>query len=87
MPVNPNPVENIRVSLDEIFSDYPALMTLEEVAQALRIGHLTAARWRREGRLPACRLPGTKNWLIVRDELARALMAGRLTSQQAEEDR
>lgn len=83
--MDPDPVENIRARPDAIFGDYPALMTLEEVATALRIGHLTAARWRREGRLPACRLPGTKNWLIIRDELALALMAGRLRSMKTEE--
>lgn len=83
--MDPDPVENMRANPNAVFGDYPALMTLEEVAQALRTGHLTAARWRREGRLPAYRLPGTKNWLIVRDELARALVAGRLTSSETEE--
>lgn len=36
----------------------PELLTVAEVAEALRISDETVHRWVRQGRLPAIRLPG-----------------------------
>ncbi len=39
-------------------AQFPDLMTVREVARALRVDDETVHRWAREGKLPAIRLPG-----------------------------
>ena len=49
--------------------DERQLMTLDEVAQHLRIGKRTAYGWAKSGKLPACKVGGT--WRFDRADIDR----------------
>ena len=51
------------------------LMTVAEVAYALRVDHTTVRRWVREGMLPAIILPGTeKREIRIRREVINTIL-------------
>ena len=52
------------------FDDYPKLMTSAEVTELFLIGRVDSVeRMAREGRIPAHRNPGARQWWFQRDEL------------------
>jgi excisionase family DNA binding protein len=47
------------------------LMTVDEVAERLRVGAETVRRWLRLGKLKGARLPNKAGWRIHEDDLDR----------------
>jgi excisionase family DNA binding protein len=47
----------------------PALLTIEETAQWLRVNRATLSRWIRSGKIECCRYPGGTRKVIKREHL------------------
>jgi len=47
------------------------LLTVQEVADFLRVGRVTVWRWCKDGTIPACRVG--RNWRIPRDDFLELL--------------
>jgi excisionase family DNA binding protein len=61
--------------LDDLFADYPARLSVGQLAEVLGVGRATAYKWLNDGTVPAYRLGGT--WVILRDEVKDVIAAGR----------
>ncbi len=55
----------------------PEFLTVKEAAALLRLRPACVARWIRQGRLPAYRVPGTRGYRIRRSELYQKLAEDR----------
>lgn len=62
-------------------ADYPQRMSVEQVADILRVTPNTAYRWAREGRLPAYRVGGA--WIVIKEELINHLDSRRARAGDA----
>jgi excisionase family DNA binding protein len=70
--------------LDDLFADYPAQLSVQQLAEVLGISRPTAYKWLNEGTVPAYRVGGA--WVILRDEVKDLIAAGRnLVDDIAEE--
>ena len=52
-----------------MLDDLPAFLTVEQVAELLHVSPKTVFNMTRDGRLPARRLPGSRRYLYVRQEI------------------
>ena len=55
------------------FDDLPELMTLEEVANVLRVSKITLKRWGKKGKLPALRINSRGDRRYKKEEVLRFL--------------
>lgn len=55
--------------------NYPPMMTVAQVAEALQVHRQTAYGWCRKGMLPAARLPGSQEWRVRRSDVEAFVMA------------
>jgi excisionase family DNA binding protein len=55
-------------------------LTVEEVAESLRVHPVTVRRWLRGGQLPAVRLGTKAGWRIARSDLDRFLESRKLAA-------
>ena len=72
----------VTARLDQLFDGLPETMTVQEVADVLRMHSKGVYRWVREGIIPAYKLGAT--WFIVRDELKVAMEQGSNLSRRVE---
>jgi|SRR5450759_4646427 excisionase family DNA binding protein len=72
----------VTARLDQLFDGLPETMTVQEVADVLRMHTKGVYRWIREGIIPAYKLGAT--WFIVRDELKDAMRQGSNLSRRVE---
>ncbi|MDR2586854.1 MAG: helix-turn-helix domain-containing protein [Coriobacteriales bacterium] len=56
-----------------ILSNYPPVMTVDEVSEALRLSTGTVRRLLREGKLPGIHIEGSAFWRIPRAHLEQML--------------
>lgn len=61
--------------LDDLFSDYPARLSVAQVSEILGIGRATTYTWLNEGKIPGFKVHGA--WVILRDELKDLIASGR----------
>jgi excisionase family DNA binding protein len=55
------------------FDDLPELMTLDEVANVLRVSKITLKRWGKKGKLPALRINSRGDRRYKKEEVLRFL--------------
>lgn len=70
--------------LDDLFADYPAHLSVGQMAEVLGISRPTAYKWLNEGTVPAYRVGGA--WVILRDEVKDLIAAGRNLAEDLAED-
>jgi excisionase family DNA binding protein len=70
--------------LDDLFADYPAHLSVSQMAEVLGISRPTAYKWLNEGTVPGYRVGGA--WVILRDEVKDLIAAGRNLAEDIAED-
>ena len=70
--------------LDDLFADYPARLTVGQMAEVLGVGRATAYKWLNDGTVPAYRVGGV--WVILRDEVKDLIAAGRNLAEDIGEE-
>jgi len=70
--------------LDDLFADYPARLSVGQLAEVLGVGRATAYKWLNDGTIPAYRVGGV--WVILRDEVKDLIAAGRNFVEEAVEE-
>lgn len=71
-------------ALDELFSELPRTLTVDEVSGLLNFNRKNVYVWLRDGVIPGYKLGGT--WFILRDELKEALREGTNAPNQSATD-
>lgn len=74
----------VMTRLDDLFADYPAHLSVGQMAEVLGISRPTAYKWLNEGTVPAYRVGGA--WVILRDEVKDLIAAGRNLVEDIAED-
>ncbi len=64
---------DIRKKQNLSFDDLPELLTIEEVAQILRVSKITLKRWGKKGKLPAIRINSRGDRRYKKEEVMRFL--------------
>lgn len=65
--------------------DYPPILDAAQVAELLGMNVQMVRRYAREGRLPAYKLPGSRTFKFLRDEVIDFLRAHPAVPQEDEE--
>ena len=79
--INGDPDVEDKDGYDAVRAAYPPILTTAQVAELLDLNSRTVLNMAGDGRLPASRLPGSRKFHFVLDDIIETLKANRVTAK------
>ena len=80
MSANLSLMAEVEDGYDAVRAAYPPILNTAQVAELLDLNSRTVLNMAGDGRLPASRLPGSRKFHFVLDDIIETLKANRITS-------